>query len=282
MRNSTLRTICALVLLSTNLAHAAEPKLPPASVGVAPNRIEVEVGQRPVTESATVINLADHPITIDASVVNWDLDENNDFRELPPAQGSLPAAIMLNPTRFTIPEGASQTVRFMIMPERLKTAGEHRAMIFFSETVGTDHSGVKIRFRLGIPVYAAFGELKRDLTVHDISLDQNDKRLKLAMDISAEGNAHVRANGYYLMWPSADFPGDKKALRLTKRLANDPKRKLPKGALGGVIAPKPVMPGSRRQVASPLIAPNTSGEFKLAMYVDAGVEHFERVLALTY
>ena len=277
-----LRFGIALTALLASLTVAAESELPPPSVAVAPNRIEMEVGDRPVTESITVMNLGEEPVTIETQVVNWDLDEANEFRQLPGSDGTLPAAIMLNPARFTIAEGGSQTVRFMVMPERLRQNGEHRAMIFFSKTVGTNQPGVQIRFRLGVPVYAAVGEVSRDMELHDLALNSESDRLRLAMDISATGNAYVRPNGYYLMWPATDFPGERKALKQTARMVKDPNRALPKGAQGGQIQGVPVLPGARREVASALQPPEQSGEFKVAVVMDAGSQRVERVLALSY
>ncbi len=259
-------------------AGAQEAEAPPPSIAVAPNRIVLEVGAKPATESATIVNLGNRSVNIDTSLVNWDLDDGNEFRELPPDAGSLPAAIILNPVRFTIPEGGSQTVRFMVLPERLATAGEHRAMMFFSEIVDTDRPGIKMRFRLGMPIYARLGEADLSLKVHDVNLQRDAQQAALEFDISALGNAHVRPTGYYLLWPKDRFPGKKKALKSLRRLAKDNSRSTPKNASGGPLSPRPVMPGTRRKVSSPLQLPAESGNFVIAVHLSGEAGSFEEVL----
>ncbi len=259
-------------------AGAQETAAPPPSIAVAPNRIVLELGAKPATESATIVNLGNRSVNIDTSLVNWDLDDRNEFRELPPEAGSLPAAIIMNPVRFSIPEGGSQTVRLMVLPERLASEGEHRAMMFFSEIVDTDRPGIKMRFRLGMPIYARLGEANLSLKVHEVSLQREAEQAALEFDISALGNAHVRPTGYYLLWPKDSFPGEKKAMKSVRRLAKDNSRPPPKNASGGPLSPRPVMPGTRRKVSSPLQLPGDSGNFVIAVHLSGEEGSFEEVL----
>ena len=98
-----MKFISTLLLLAglTSLAVArANAELPPASIGVSPNRVELAVNNDATTGSTTVMNFTDKPIRVSTSVVNFDLDENSNFRELAPEAGSLPGAMMINPVDF--------------------------------------------------------------------------------------------------------------------------------------------------------------------------------------
>ena len=267
-----------LILIGTLgcvLCHASSA-LPPASIGVSPARVELTVQNKRTTGSATVMNFTDKPIHVAASLAGFDLDENNDFRELPPTAGSLPRAMMLNPADFTIPPHGSQTVRFAIMPERLEGSGEHRAMLFFSELVDSNQAAVQINFRLGIPIYAQFGEVDQTAQIHDLKITNDRSRLEL--DISALGNKQVRPTGYYLWWPAGKFPGERVAFRKLKSLASGGDSSLPADVVGGKLVTKPVFPGARRAVAAKLTIPEGVGDYVLAVHVDAGDQSLQRTI----
>lgn len=267
------------LLIVVAAVTAAERKLPPPSVGISPNRIVVDVDKKTVTESATILNLTDKPVTLTASLVSFDLDEANEFRELPTQPGSLPAAMILNPVDFTIPPQSSQTVRLAIVPERLAHSGEHRAMLFVSELAETNQVGMQVRFRLGVPIYARVGEVVEDGIVHEVDVAVDEDRLSLDVDLSSEGNVQVRADGYYLWWSRADFPGEEDAIAAVERMRADPNASQPKSATGGLINTKPVFPGTRRTVDAKLIPPEDVGEYLLALQLTAGGEVVNRMIA---
>ena len=106
----TAKTLLSLIGLVSSIACHAGSAFPPASIGVSPSRVELTVQNKRTTGSATVMNFTDKPIHVAASLAGFDLDESNDFRELPPTAGSLSRAMMLNPADFTIPPHGSQTV----------------------------------------------------------------------------------------------------------------------------------------------------------------------------
>lgn len=273
-----MKFISTLLLLAglTSLAVArANAELPPASIGVSPNRVELAVNNDATTGSTTVMNFTDKPIRVSTSVVNFDLDENSNFRELAPEAGSLPGAMMINPVDFTIPPRGSQTVRFAIMPERLEGAGEHRAMLFFSELVGTNEASVQLNFRLGVPIYAQLGERQQKAVLHAITIG-TDHRLKL--DMAAAGNAQIRPSGYYLWWPAGEFPDERQAFKKVKALADDPGKALPEETVGGRLVTKPIFPGARRTVTAKLTPPTAVGEYVLAVHIDAGDQIFQRAI----
>lgn len=270
-----IRTIIGLLcLVGAIAAHAVEG--PPPSLGVSPSRIELEITGSTGTGSATVLNMSDRDIKVSTEVVNFELDEQGKFRQLPPDAGSLPGAIILNPVEFTIPANGSQIVRFAIMPERLDGAGEHRAMLFFSETVDTSHNALKMRFRLGTPIYATLGDVERTADLHRLAYQPAESRLEI--DLTATGTAQVKPTGFYLYWPLADYPSEQKALARVTSLAEDPKGRLPKNAIGGRIMTKPVFPGSRRTIAASIPEPPDAGEYMLVYAVDVGGRMVQRAI----
>ncbi len=272
------RTLLGLLLLSgAPLVLAA--KTPPPSIGVSPARIEIVVDGGSATGSATVLNLSDRSIHVNTEVVNFDLDEENNFRQQPPEPGSLPMALMVNPVEFTIPPNGSQTVRFAVLPERLKGPGEHRAMLFFSEIVDTSHRSLKVKFRLGVPIYASFGSVQSLARLHEVGFDAGSHRL--LMDLTAIGNAQVKPDGYYLWWPVADFPAQEKALARVAELAANPSGKPPANTTGGRLQTKPVFPGARRSVVASLAPPPGEGEYMLVYTVQAGGQNVIRAVRYT-
>ena len=272
----TSKTILILIGLVSSLTCHASTAFPPASIGVSPSRVELVVQNKKTTGSATVMNFTDKPVHVAASLAGFDLDESNDFRELPPTAGSLPRAMMLNPADFTIPPHGSQTVRFAILPERLEETGEHRAMLFFSELVDSNQAAVQINFRLGIPVYAQLGEVDETAQIHDLKI-AND-RSHLELDISALGNKQIRPTGYYLWWPAGKFPGERVAFRRLKSLASGDDFSLPSDTVGGKLITKPIFPGARREVAAKLTIPDDLEDYVLSVHIDAGNQSLQRTI----
>ena len=270
-----IRRILVLLLAGIPMLVQAA-SAPPPSIGVSPSRLEIQVEDRTTTGSATVLNMSSHDITVKTSVVSFDLDEQNQFRELAPEDGSLARAMMINPSEFTIPANGSQTVRFAIMPDRLAGGGEHRAMLFFSELVDTTQAGVKLNFRLGMPIYANVGEPNPVAVFNDATFDAG-KRL-LALDVSSLGNAQVKPMGYYLWWPLSDFPAEARAFRRVSEFARDPSLASGSELSGGRIVTKPVFAGTRRTVVANLAPPPDGGEYMLVLQVDAGGQQIRKAI----
>lgn len=274
--SNPIRAAAVFCLLLAPIIATAAATAPPPTIGVSPSRLEIDVTDETTTGSATVLNLGDRPIHVKSSAVSFDLDEANEFKELAPEPGSLATAMMINPVEFTIPPKGSQTVRFAIMKNRLVGQGEHRAMLFFSELVDTSFTGVKLNFRLGMPIYATVGERNPVAVFNGVTFDAAERRLEL--DVSSVGNVQVRPAGYYLWWPVADFPQDSRALKQVSDLAANPARPPPEPATGGRLVTKPVFAGTRRTLIATLQPPPDSGNYKLVVHVDAGDKSVERVI----
>jgi len=276
---SILRILSLSILIPTSLGAAGmalAAGAPPPSIGVSPSRLEIALEERTTMGSATVLNMSNREIVVKTSVVSFDLDENNQFREIEPEAGSLATAMMVNPVEFTIPANGSQTVRFAIVPERLAGNGEHRAMLFFSELVETSHAGVKLNFRLGMPIYASRGEPNPVAVFNDLVFDRESR--SLSIDISSLGNAQVKPTGYYLWWPMSDFPNEARAFRRVADFARNPERIETSDIRGGRLVTKPVFAGTRRTVVANLAPPPANGEYMLVVQLEAGGQQIQEAI----
>ena len=116
---------------------------PVPRMGISPDRYQITFDERGgETQSLMVQNLSAEPLTVTLSVSNWDLDENNKVRVIPPTENSIDGWVVINPLRITIPPGTPQTVRWAIMPRLKPEDGEHRAIIFIEEELperGLEH-----------------------------------------------------------------------------------------------------------------------------------------------
>jgi hypothetical protein len=184
--------------------------------------------------------------------------------------------MMINPSEFTIPANGSQTVRFAIMPGRLAGSGEHRAMLFFSELVDTSQAGVKLNFRLGMPIYASVGEPNPVAVFNDVSFDL--RKRELSLDISSLGSSQVKPTGFYLWWPMSDYPNEARAFRRVADFSRDPSRLSETDLSGGRLITKPVFAGTRRTVTASLPPPPDAGEYMLVLEMEAGGQEIRKVI----
>ncbi|HEY9032193.1 MAG TPA: molecular chaperone [Kangiella sp.] len=246
LRLSTLQTalLIAITLLFTTEVNAAqnlEPKM-----AISPSRIEISP-EKKATESITVLNLGSKPMEVEVNVQNWDFDNNNNYRALPPNEQSLDQWLIINPVRLTIPAKSQQTVRLAVRPRVEPEAGEHRAMIFFRQ-LNDQGKDINFKFNVGVPIYAYFGEVKRDAEL--IGMEFDPIKLQFVFDIANKGNAYVRPEGVFIAMKAADAGTDAELLeRLDlKKMSVDNLQAL----AGGKLAAKPVFAGTRRQITSPV------------------------------
>ncbi len=212
-----------------------------AQLGVAPTRFEIDLDEGPSTHSVRVLNLSQRDTLVEVEVLNFDLDEDNKVRILPPDEQSLDQWMVLNPLQFRIPAAGSQAVRFSIRPRVEPAAGEHRAMLYFTEVVDPDAppaQGIRALHRIGIAVYAWAGEETRSATVHGLIVAERSATL----DVEATGTAHVRAAGTWSV-----------------RTLGDP----PSIPASGELPSTPVLPGTRRSISIPVPADLEPGEYRI-------------------
>lgn len=246
IRLTTLQTalLVVITLLFTPKVYAAqnlEPKL-----AISPSRIEISP-EKKATESITVLNLGSKPMEIEVNVQNWDFDNNNNYRALPPNEQSLDQWLIINPVRLTIPAKSQQTVRLAVRPRVEPEAGEHRAMVFFRQ-LNDQGKDINFKFNVGVPIYAYFGEVKREAEL--IGLEFDPIKLQFVFDIASKGNAYVRPEGVFIAMKAADAGTDEELLQRLdlSKMSVDNLQAL----AGGKLAAKPVFAGTRRQVTSPV------------------------------
>ncbi|ACV27658.1 fimbrial biogenesis chaperone [Kangiella koreensis] len=246
LRLTTLQTtlLVAIVLLfgaEVNAAQNLEPKL-----AISPSRIEISP-EKKSTESITVLNLGSKPMQVEVNVQNWDFDNNNNYRALPPNEQSLDQWLIINPVRLTIPAKSQQTVRLAVRPRVEPEAGEHRAMVFFRQ-LNDQGKDINFKFNVGVPIYAYFGEVEREADL--LGMEFDPIKLQFVFDIASKGNAYVRPEGVFIAMKASIAGTDEEILErldLNKMTVDN------LGALaGGKLAAKPVFAGTRRQITSPV------------------------------
>lgn len=248
LNNKSYSFKVALLLLAALLftdevsaAQNLEPKL-----AISPSRIEISP-EKKANESITVLNLGSKPMQVEVYVQNWDFDANNNYRALPPNEQSLDQWLIINPVRLTIPAKSQQTVRLAVRPRVEPEPGEHRAMVFFRQ-LNEDGKGFNFKFNVGVPIYAYFGDVKREADV--LGMEFDPIKLQFVFDIASKGNSYVRPEGVFVAMKATDAGSDADIL---KRLDLEKMTVDGLGALAsGKLSAKPVFAGTRRQVTSPV------------------------------
>ncbi|NKB89654.1 MAG: fimbria/pilus periplasmic chaperone [Acidobacteria bacterium] len=208
-RLAMLGAIATVMLSLTTGVALAQAVHPPAVVAVSPGKFDIEIGNRPTVQSMRLFNLGDKEVEIQATVVNWDLNEENRVEVLAPTEQSLDQWIVINPLRFKIPPRSSQTVRFAVRLRVEPEDGEHRAMLYFEEILPEERNEgeVYVNFKVGVAVYGNAGEVRRESGLHSIEVVSDARVFAARFDLTSSGNAHVRLGGQYAVWPVNMFPG---------------------------------------------------------------------------
>ncbi|WP_223577241.1 fimbrial biogenesis chaperone [Kangiella taiwanensis] len=272
--------IALLAALFNSSAFSAQSGLQP-KLAISPSRVVLQPDEVKTTKSVTVLNLGAKPMQVEVSVQNWDFDEDNNYRALPPTPQSLDQWLIINPVRLTIPAKGQQTVRMAVRPKAKPDDGEHRAMVFFKQLRADDAKGVNVLFNVGVPVYAFFGDVKRVATLH--SMSYLNERQSLQFDITSSGNAYVRPEGFYMI-VQAEQEGERKnerdILQMLDGKTGEVKGKKPLAT--GKINSKPVFAGNRRVVEGGIalkdaIKEKLPEQYALAVKVDIAGTLYEKV-----
>ena len=261
----------AFILLVASEAAVSAQNLEP-KLAISPSRIEISP-EKKATESITVLNLGSTPMQVEVNVQNWDFDANNNYRALAPNEQSLDQWLIINPVRLTIPAKSQQTVRLAVRPRVKPDDGEHRAMVFFRQ-LNDQGKGLNYKFNVGVPIYAYFGDVKRDADL--LGMEFDPIKLQFAFDIASKGNSYVRPEGVFIAMKAADAGSD---ADLLKRLDLEKMTVDGLGALAsGKLAAKPVFSGTRRQVTSPVPIKEILNEsYVVAIKVAIGQQTFAEV-----
>ncbi len=219
----------------------------PITIAVSPPKFELAIGESPVNEALKVFNFGDEPAEIEVSVHHWSLDADNRVELLPPTEQSLDQWIVINPVRFAVPPGGSQTVRFSIRPKVRPEPGEHRAIVYLQQMPKVDPAAARsmqVVGRLGVAVYGYAGEVERRGEIHRVRVEAEGPVPLALFDVSSRGSAHVRMRGHYTVWPAGLYPG---ADATGPVATNGAEPDVPEGAIEvGYLPNLPVLPDSRR------------------------------------
>ncbi|GAB5452463.1 MAG: hypothetical protein Hals2KO_27910 [Halioglobus sp.] len=270
-----LAILLSAAILAKTIAPLAHAE-PQARLAVSPERYTIDFDERGGrTQSLMIKNLSDEPLTVKLSVANWDLDEQNRVKEIPPAEDSLDQWLVVNPLQVTIPPDSPQTIRWAILPRKQPVPGEYRALIYVEEVLPerAPQANASLRFnmRMGIPIYAHFGEQVVDTVA--LARTNNDDDSAVSIALQNKGNSHARLQGRYGIWPSAEFPGRDKALaalRNTRKGRNKKERAFTDVAMHDVV----LLPDNIRYVTVNPDLPR-SGEYTVQFDANFGDEQLQ-------
>jgi hypothetical protein len=268
--------VLALMLLVGAVAHAADP---PPMIAVSPSRFELEIGSTPNVQSLRVFNFGSRAVEVQVKLATWDLDEKNQVRLVEPDEQSLDQWVIINPLRFSIPPGKSQSVRFSIRPRVRPEPGEHRAMIYFDQVLpeALADEQMRVKFRVGVAIYGTVGEVKRSGVLHSVELEQGSNPVSAGLQISSVGTAHVRIDGHFSIWPASAHPGLESGDRNFN--LDVPDAVLPEAVVGAANLPGiPVLAGDCRQVWFSAGEPLPAGEYILDLDFALGDNEYDRAL----
>lgn len=215
-------------------------------IAVSPPRFDILLTGTSATETLKVVNLGDQPLTLRTSVAHFGLDENNSLQLLPPTPQSADQWLVVTPLEFTIEPGKSQSVRFAVKPRVKPEPGEHRAMIFLQEQPPKQRPFATLNLvKVGVGVYVNVPPVHRQALVHCVDFRWLENSLWVALDLESLGNAHVRPQVAYILWPLAAFPGKPGSVSVQESPGGPVKA--PEGSvLAGLVPDIPILPGTRR------------------------------------
>lgn len=272
-----------LVILGSGAADGVrEGTIIAPEIAVSPSHFEIMIGSRPVTRTLRVVNLGVEPVEFKVGAATWDLDEQNQVRILESTEQTLDRWMLVNPTQFTVVGGGMQVVRFSIVPKLQPDPGEHRAMIYLTESSGAEDRArsVEVRFKMGIAVYAYVPEVVRLGVVHGVHVDASVSPPVASIDFGCTGNSHVRLKGRYSVWPAEAY----RRYRSSGHGSETDRPDAEEAQLiveSGDLPAIPVLPGSRRELVFTLKGGSDSGDYVLEIQATIDGSRLDRVAAFT-
>ena len=232
-----------------------------AEIAASPPKFEIQIGEELQTQTLRIYNLGKSEIAFDVTLANWILDENNQVQVVAPTEQSLDQWMLINPLRISIPGKDSRAIRFTIKPRVAPEPGEHRAMIYLTETDARPGGNqVTVKARFGVAVYGYVGEVERNAALHNIQLLDSNNPPILGFDITNKGNAHVRLAGQYAIWQADRFPGTGQTGLLPN--LNQKDTALPTGIIeAGLLTERPILPGYRRTLLHRVLKELPPGDY---------------------
>jgi hypothetical protein len=244
-----MRTSAALFIVLL-LAMAAMVAPARAQIAISPIIQETRLDQPSKVMSFRLTNFENRSKQVVVSVANWTINENGDVRTLPSDESSLDRWVIVSPLQFVLAPKGAQTIRVAVRPAVAMAPGEHRAMVYFDEVLAprtAEQKGVRGRFRIGAAIYGYQGEPQRLGHIAGLKVDASG----LSAQLTSEGNAHARLQGYYAIWRADAFPG-LAASPFASLTTAPPKENWPAGvAEVSAFTKLPVLPGGRRPLRVP-------------------------------
>jgi len=276
-RGLGVRMLAAVVVGAAWLALLLACAPAEAQIGLSPSRFDLQLGERPTTESVRVFNFGKEPIDIQVSVVHWDLDEANQVRALPPTEQSLDQWLVINPLTFSINGESSQTVRFSIRPRVEPEPGEHRAMIYFRQLPPpTPPKGARFLYNVGIAVYGQVGEVTRHARIGKVELVGSS----ISLELTCLGTANARFAGQLSIWPADQYPGAE-ATKPFEDLKTEGWSPPEPVIAAGELPTTPILPGTTRTFTIPLDVSLAPGSYVLDLEGQLGDDRLDRAIELT-
>lgn len=250
------------------------------AVAVSPPRFDIELTGPSATEAFKVVNLGEHPVRFQVSVAHFALDENNRLQVIAPSPQSADQWLVVTPLTFTVDPGKAQSVRFAVRPRVKPEPGEHRAMIFLQELPPENKPFAMLNLaKIGVGVYVNVPPVERKARLHCVDFRWLGDALWAALDIESLGNAHVRPQGHFVVWPQALYPGRPGTAPVQETFGGPVK--VPEGAvLAGLIPDVPILPGTRRTLRFPLGSVE-AGEYVVELVGQVQGEEFAWALPMT-
>lgn len=214
-------------------------------IGISPRTLDVVLDKDGRSHSFKLFNLTDKPFRVSVSVANWTFDQENKVQIIPPTPESLDQWMVINPLKFEIPAGESQTIRVGFRPQQELMEGEYRALVYFDQELSPDEKPevkqLRSRLRIGAAVYAHVGEVRPAAQLENVRIEGDE----VALDIANHGNTHVRLDGQWSVWSAMTYPGAETTTQIVG-LGREG-AVLPTGVVSADYLPRtPVLPGERR------------------------------------
>ncbi len=249
-----LLTAATLTLLAVT-TFAESVGLPP-QVAISPPRVEVAFEGGSAQSAVRLFNMSDRSVEVSVRAADWYLDETNALQIVAPDDDSMTKTLLLNPSKFEVPAGESQAVRFAVRPRSKPRDGEHRMMLFLNEKLPEDSTGNRFVFEFQVPVYVLSGDIQRVGELLGVSATYEDGLLTAGFDVASEGNASVRLEGTYLIRKLDD---DVPRLRKVSLVADD-------SVIEGPLPNLPVIAGTRRVVEQQVAASLSPGAYEIEVH----------------
>lgn len=173
-------------------------------VEITPSRFELLVEPREKSiQTISIVNHGQEELTLIATCRDWDMDETDSLILLDAVSTQRSASnwLRFNPRQFTIPAGEAQIIRFAVTLPPQIAAGEYRTAIVL-ETKEEFELSDSFYYQpiFAILVYVNVPEVKRigRLSEITVKIDDQDNYL-LHGRLSSAGNAHVRAEGEFIL-----------------------------------------------------------------------------------